>query len=332
MATLVGTPPNLIFASRFHAEFPGAPEISFARWLVLGVPFSAVFLACAWALLVYWLHPLPGGSMLGGRRSIARELEGLGAITPAEKRVLAVFLCVCFLWVFRADIPLDLRWGPLAISKIPGWSELVGLAGAQTRWVSDGTVAMMAAVAMFLIPSGRGKGERLVDRKIIEDLPWNVLFLFGGGFALSDGFTISGLSAYIGRQLEAVGTLPVPAQILGVVGTVMFLTELTSNTAVANMAMPLLAAMARAIPVNPIVLMLPGAISASCAFMLPVATPPNAIVFGTGLIPMRAMIRAGLLLNLVGVILVLLLVYFVAIPLWGIDPRQLPPSWLRAGA
>lgn len=332
IATLIGTPPNLIFASRFHTEFPGAPEISFARWLVVGLPFSAVFLVCTWCLLVYLLHPLPGGSMLGGRRAIGGELASLGAFTAAEKRVLAVFVSVCFLWIFRADIPLDLRLGWLAIPKIPGWSNLLGLVDAKARWVSDGTVAMMAALSMFFIPSGGNKGERLVDWKTIEDLPWNVLFLFGGGFALADGFTVSGLSNYIGQQLHAVGTLPAPAQILGVAGALTFLTELTSNAATANMAMPLLAALARAIEVNPLVLMLPAAISASCAFMLPVATPPNAIVFGTGLIPIRAMMRAGLLLNFLGMVLVLLVVYFIAIPLWGIEAGQLPASWLRPGA
>jgi len=332
IATLIGTPPNVVFASRFHTEFPGAPEIGFANWLIVGLPFSAVFLLITWALLVFFLHPLPRGSLLGGRQVIAHELSKLGPMTSAERRILAVFLSVSFLWIFRAEIPIDLNLGWFSIAKVPGWSNLVGLADAKTRWISDGTVAMMAALSMFFIPAGRQRGERLVDWTTIEDLPWNVLFLFGGGFALADGFVASGLSNFIGLQLQAFGSLPVPGQILGIAGTMTFLTELTSNTATANLAMPLLSALARAIQVNPLVLLLPATISASCAFMLPVATPPNAIVFGTRLVPIRAMIRAGLWLNFIGMILVLLLVYFVAIPLWQIDPRHLPPGWLAPGS
>jgi len=331
MATLIGTPPNVVFAFRFHQEFPGAPEIGFARWLMIGVPFSAVFLLLTWALLVFLLHPLGRGRLLGGREVIRQEAARLGPITRAETGVLAVFLCAAFLWIFRAEIPLEIQIGGFRISRIPGWSNLLGLVDANTRWVSDGTVAMMAALSLFLIPAGRKKGERLVDWTTVERLPWNVLFLFGGGFALADGFVASGLSEWIGQQCRSFGQLPVQGQILAISGAITFLTELTSNTATTNMVLPVLAGVARAIQVNPLVLMLPATLSASCAFMLPVATPPNAIVFGTGVVPLRAMIRAGLLLNLVGMVLVLLLIYFVAIPLWAIDPQHLPAGWLAPG-
>jgi len=324
MATLVGTPPNVIFASRFRAEFPGAPEIGFARWMMIAFPFSVVFLLVTWGLLTFVLHPLRGGRFWGGREAIGRKLAQLGPINRAEIGVLTVFLCAALLWVFRVDIPIGK-------ATIPGWSNALGLVEEKAKWVGDGTVAMMAGLSLFFIPSGRKKGERLVDWKTVEDLPWNVLFLFGGGFALADGFVASGLSDWLGDQCRSFGKLPVPGQILAVSGVTTFLSELASNTATANMVLPILAGVARAISINPLVLMFPATISASLGFALPVATPPNAIVFGTGYVPMSAMVRAGLLLDLVGMILVLPFIYFVAIPLWQIDPTHLPASWLAAG-
>jgi len=320
IATLIGTPPNVVFAAIFHEQFPGAPEIGFAPWIVIMFPFAAVFLAITWALMVYVLHPVRGGRFLGGRQTIRAEIERLGPIRRAEVGVLIVFTVTALLWIFRVNIPL----GGVTI---PGWSDLLGLVEGRTKWVGDGTVAMMAALSLFLIPSGREKGERLVDWRTVEKLPWNVLFLFGGGFALAAGFEASGLSDWIGAQSRAFGRLPVPGQILAVSGTITFLTEMTSNTATTNMVLPVLAGVARAIGTNPLVLMLPATISASCAFMLPVATPPNAIVFGTGYVPIGAMVRTGLVLNFIGMLLVLLLVYFLAIPLWGIEPGVLPEAW-----
>ncbi|KPL12214.1 hypothetical protein AMJ85_01605 [candidate division BRC1 bacterium SM23_51] len=317
VATLIGTPPNVVFGAIFHKEFPGAPAIAFAPWLFLALPFSVVFLLVAWALVTFVLHPVRGGRFLGGRGTIRGEIAKLGPITRAETCVLVVFLCAAFLWIFRVKIEIG-------SVTVPGWSNVLGL----VEWVRDGTVAMLAALSMFLIPSGRRKGERLVDWKTVEALPWNVLFLFGGGFALAHGFEVSGLSDWIGKQCRAFGHLPVPGQILAISGTITFLTELTSNTATTNMVLPILAGVARAIEVNPLVLMLPATISASCAFMLPVATPPNAIVFGTGYIPIGTMVRTGIVLNFVGMLLVLLLVYFVAIPFWQIDPTHLPATWL----
>ncbi len=327
VATLIGTPPNVVFAARFHQEFPGAPEISFAAWMLLAVPFAVVFLVIAWALLVWVLHPVGSARLLGGRAAIRAELARLGGWTRAEVGVAIVFLCAAFLWVFRAEIPLSVQIGGFQLNAIPGWGNALGLLNGKARWVSDGTVAMMAALSLFFIPSGRAKGERLVDWSTVDKLPWNILLLFGGGFALAEGFVSSGLSGWVGQQCLAFRDLPVPGQILAVSGIITFLTELTSNTATTNMVLPVLAGVARAIDVNPLVLMLPATISASCAFMLPVATPPNAIVFGSGLVPIGAMVRAGLVLNFIGMFLVLLLVYFVAIPLLGIDPGSLPPAW-----
>jgi sodium-dependent dicarboxylate transporter 2/3/5 len=321
MGTLVGTPPNVIFASRFHTEFPGAPEIGFTPWMLLAFPFAAVFLVIAWGLLTYVLHPLRGGGFLGGREAIRRELAQLGPINRAEICVLAVFLCAALLWVFRVDIPIG-------VVTIPGWSNLLGLVEGKTKWIGDGTVGMLAGLSLFFIPSGQKKGERLVDWKTVEALPWNVLFLFGGGFALADGFTASGLSDWIGEQCRSFGQLSVSGQILAVSGITTFLSELASNTATANMVLPILAGVARAIQVNPLMLMFPATIAASFGYMLPVATPPNAIVFGTGYVPMGAMVRAGILLDLIGILLLVPFMYFLALPLWHIDPTTLPAVWM----
>jgi sodium-dependent dicarboxylate transporter 2/3/5 len=325
VATLIGTPPNVVFGTIFHKEFPGAPEIGFAPWMIMALPLSVVFLLVAWAVVCFVLHPLRGGRFLGGREIVEAEIDKLGPISRAELSVLVVFLSAAFLWMFR----LEINVGPV---RIPGWANALKLVeeieGKSVKWVGDGTVAMIAALAMFFIPSGRKGGERLVDWKTVEDLPWGVLFLFGGGFALAYGFKASGLSTWIGEQCQLFGRLPVPGQVLAVSGTITFLTELTSNTATTNMVLPILAGVARAIQVNPLVLMLPATISASCAFMLPVATPPNAIVFGTGYIPIGTMVRTGIILNIIGMVLVLLLVYFVAIPFLGIDPGALPETWM----
>jgi sodium-dependent dicarboxylate transporter 2/3/5 len=323
IGTLIGTPPNVVFANIFQKSFPGAPPMGFAKWMVVMTPFALLFLLLTWALLVYVLHPLRGGRLFGGREIIQRELAGLGPISRAEIAVLIVFVAAALLWIFRVDIELGKR------VRIPGWSNALGLVENRKAWVGDGTVAMIAALALFFIPSGRHKGERLVDWRTVEALPWGVLFLFGGGFALADGFVASGLSDWVGNQCRAFDRLAVPGQILAVSGTVTALSELTSNTATANMVLPILAGVAKAIGVNPLVLMVTATISASYGFMLPVATPPNAIVFGTGYIPIRTMVWTGLLLDLIAIALVVPLVYFLAIPLWGIDPGVLPPEWLR---
>jgi len=324
VATLVGTPPNVVFASIFHQEFPGAPEIGFAAWMAMAFPFSVVLLFTAWAVVTFVLLPVRGGRLLGGRDLIGGEIEKLGPMTRAEIAVLIVFISVALLWLFRSDI----KFGNLTIK---GWSRLAGLVEGKKKWVGDGTVAMLAALSMFFIPSGKRKGERLVDWETIQSLPWNVVFLFGGGFALAEGFVVSGLSNWIGEQCRIFGRLSVPGQILSISGTTMLLTEVTSNTATTNMILPVLAGIARSIHVNPLVLMISATISASCAFMLPVATPPNAIVFGTGYVPIGTMARTGVVLNIISMILILLLVYFLAIPLWHIHPAQLPAAWLAGG-
>ena len=318
VGTLVGTPPNLVFSHIFQMEFPNGPEITFTTWLFLGLPLVCSFLLVAWLLLVYVIYPPGRGQFFGGGEIIQNELERLGPISKAEKRLLIIFLLTALLWIFRRDISFSDYF------KIPGWSTLLGL-----PQVDDGTVAIFMALSLFLIPAGISSRERLMNWETTQRLPWGILLLFGGGFALAAGFRQSGLSQWVGTQLVGLKTVPPVFMISSVSLLVTFLTEMTSNTATTQVILPVLASLAHAIKINPLLLMLPATISASCAFMLPVATPPNAVVFGSGYVPIIKMVRAGLVLNLVGVVMVLLTVYLVGVPLFNIELSHFPSGWAQ---
>ncbi len=318
MGTLIGTPPNLAFARIFAISFPEAPEISFSRWLLLGVPLIVVFLAVIWAFLTFAVHPIGGKQAACSRDIIRRERRGLGPMGPEEKRVLGVFIATALLWMTRNT----LRAGSLVI---PGWSDLLGLEG-----VDDGTVAMFMALLLFSLPA-KARGQRLMDWETATRLPWGILLLFGGGFALAAGFKQSALDVWIGSHFQPMAGTSTTGQIVTISTLVTFLTEVTSNTATTQMFLPILAAVAEGVRMNPLLLMIPATLSASCAFMLPVGTPPNAIVFGSGRVPMISMVRAGVLLNLMGVVLIYFTVMFLARFIFGISLTELPywVPWLR---
>jgi sodium-dependent dicarboxylate transporter 2/3/5 len=253
-----------------------------------------VFLVLAWFLLTRLIYPVGGESLLGGRDVIGEQLRGLGAMTKAEVRMAAVFLVTGLLWVFREPLPGF------------GWSAWMGF---RKDYVEDSTVAMLMAVMCFIIPSGTRPGVALLQWKSARRMPWGLLLLFGGGLALAGGMEKTGLDEHLGRQLAAVliwlpdlGKMAVTA--LGVTS----LTELTSNAASVNMISPVLARTAEQLNVPPLMLMLTATLAASCAFMLPVATPPNAIVYGSGRLRIFDMIKAGIWLNALGVVLVVLAV------------------------
>ncbi|MFH0792612.1 MAG: DASS family sodium-coupled anion symporter [bacterium] len=305
MATLIGTPPNLLLIQVYEIEFPGAAPISFAQWMMMATPLAVVFLLVTWVLLAYVLFPAGRETLLKGREVIRHELQKLGRMRPAEMRVLFIFSATVLLWIFRGG---DAKSGGLT-----GWSDRLGLAG----WVDDGTVAVAMALLLFLIPSGESKGGALMDWATAVRLPWGILFLFGGGFALAGGFESSGLSAWIGEGLKGLAGFP-PIILTGAVcTTVTFLSEMTSNTATAGAVLPIVAAVAKAIQVHPLSLMIPATLSASLGFMLPVATPPNAIVFGSGHVTIQQMAKAGLALNLIGIVLVTATTFLLALPLFG---------------
>ncbi|MEW5993564.1 MAG: SLC13 family permease [Candidatus Zixiibacteriota bacterium] len=310
-ATLIGTPPNLAFARIYQIYFPDAPEISFAAWLLFALPFAFIFLIIVWGLIVrlfVWRQP-----EFRAERSVFRdEYRQLGRISYEERSVLVLFILLAALWMFRADIDIG-------AFTIPGWSNLL----PTPEFIDDGTIAVAIATLLFLIPS-RSRQGRLMDWETATQVHWGIVHLFGGGFALASGFRESGLSEWLGVQLTGLSGFPPLLLVASVCLLITFLTELTSNTATTQMVLPILGSLAASIHVHPLLLMIPATLSASCAFMLPVATPPNAIVFGTGDVRMSHMMRTGIFLNLIGVVLVTSAIYLVGRFVFGFDPGQFP--------
>ncbi len=319
LATLIGTPPNPLLASNLQILYPEAPALNFAGWIVVGLPLSILMLLTAW-LVLGALFRLGELRRLVDREVIRSERDELGPMSFAEKAVLVDFALLALLWLTRVGVSI----GSL---RLPGWSALL----PHGAWVDDGTVALALALPLFMLPSRSGHGERLMDWPTARRLPWGIVLLFGGGFALARGFMVSGLGAWLGERLTGLGALPPLLLVLAICLVMTFLTELTSNTATTQMALPVLASVAAAVGVNPLLLMAPATFSASCAFMLPVATPPNAIVFGAERLRVADMARAGLLLNLIGAVLVTLCVYFLGGAAFGTDLGAVP-DWAAAGA
>ncbi len=315
LTTLVGTPPNLSLVRIFQILFPDAPDIAFGQWLFLCLPIGAILLILAWILITKIFLRAPDGLSVD-REVVGAERAALGPLSFEEKVVLAVFATTAVLWVFRVDLELG-------ILSIPGWSNLL----PHPEMIDDGTVAIAMASILFFIPvKDRSRGtSRVMGPDVIPRLPWDIVLLFGGGFALAAGFQQTGLAQLIGDQFGSLANLPTFLLILLVCLVITFMTELTSNTATAEMILPVLAAVAVATETNPLILMIPAALSASCAFMMPVATPPNAIVFGSGRLSVGEMARVGLFLNLLGALVIAGMVYALGIFLFDIDPGVLPP-------
>jgi len=291
MATLIGTPPNLIFAGVVEETYQ--IEITFLQWFSLGLPVAVVLLIICWYYLSYRAFPLKGLQFPGGKTVIKEQLKNLGPMSRQEKMVLAVFGLTALAWVSRSF---------LLVKLIPK--------------VDDTIIALTGAILLFILPSGK-RGERLLSWQDAVKLPWGVLLLFGGGIALAVGFQSSGLAQWIGTQLQTLGGVPIFILVLVIVATVNFLTEITSNLATTTILLPILAALAVMMGVHPFLLLIAATLAASCAFMLPVATPPNALVFGSGHIQMSDMIRTGVWLNLISILLLTLFVYFLLPHLWG---------------
>ena len=319
LTTLVGTPPNLSFVRIFEILFPDAPAIAFGQWLVMALPVGAIMLVVAWVMITRVFHRVPEGVTVD-RRVVETERARLGTVSFEERAVLAVFVSTALLWVFRVDLQLGFL-------TLPGWSRLLPDPGM----IDDGTVAIALASVLFFIPTRNRKGgaTRVMGPDVIPRLPWNIVLLFGGGFALAAGFQETGLAQLIGRQFEVLGNLPVFVMILLVCAALTFLTEFTSNTATTEMVLPILASVAVVTGTHPLVLMIPATLSASCAFMMPVATPPNAIVFGSDRITVGQMARTGIVLNLIGVVVIATVVFTVGLAVFDIDPSVVP-EWARS--
>ncbi|MEL7185579.1 MAG: DASS family sodium-coupled anion symporter [Pseudomonadota bacterium] len=288
MATLVGTAPNAMFAA-FMLENYGT-TIDFANWMLVGLPLTALMLPLAWLTLTRWIFNVDFRTSPEGLAALRNMKAEMGAITTPEKRVAIVFTLMALTWVTR---PLLIKLPPLAA-------------------LDDSLIAVAGAIALFLLPSGRKSDPLLLRWKYAEQLPWGVLLLFGGGLALAGAVANTGLSQWIGSALHTVGTLPLIALVAVTATMIIFLTELTSNIATTATFLPVVGAIAIDAGFDPIVIAIPVTLAASCAFMLPVATPPNAIVFGSGMLTIPKMARAGFLLNLFGIALVTFVAYAIA--------------------
>ena len=289
LGTLIGTPPNALLAG-FMAETYDV-TIGFLEWMFVGVPLVLVSLPLAWLLLARVLHPVGSARIAGGREALAAEARALGGLSRAEWTVGIVTAMTAAAWLTQ----------PLLARVAPG--------------ISDAGIAVAGALLLFLLPVANN-GARALNWEAAERLPWGVLVLFGGGLSLASGIQDTGLAVWIGEALGGIGTWPAILVVLAVTTVIVFLTELTSNTATAAAFLPVVSSLAVAIGANPLLLAVPTALGASCAFMMPVATPPNAIVFGSGRVTMPQMMRAGIWLNLVFIVLI------TAVALW-LAPRVL---------
>ena len=288
MATLVGTAPNAILVG-FMLETYGT-EIDFASWMLVGLPLTAMMLPLAWIVLTRIAFKVDFHTSPESRTALASMKEELGPMSTPEKRVAIVFLCVAIAWVTR----------PLLV-QIPG---LHGL--------DDSGIAIAGAIALFVLPSGNKQDPLLLRWNYAEQLPFGVLLLFGGGMSLARRVADTGLAQWIGGNLETVGALPLPVLVIIAATMIIFLTELTSNIATTTTFLPVVGAIAIESGFDPIVVAVPVTFAASCAFMLPVATPPNAIVFGSGMLTIPKMVRAGMMLNIGGIFLVSLVALYLA--------------------
>lgn len=302
LGTLIGTPPNMIFAGVVK-EIYGI-DISFATWMLFGVPFAAILLLVAWFYLIKMAFPMRIKELPGGKEIISSERKRLGNISFEEKLVLVVFLATAVAWITRSFIPFDF------MSRI-----------------DDTIIAIAAAIILFLLPSKSSKDSQLLNWKDALNIPWGILLLFGGGLAIAKGFKDSGLATWIGEQLTVLEGVHLVIVILCVTALVTFLTEITSNTATATMMFPIMASLALALDLHPYALMVAAAIAASCAFMLPVATPPNAIVFGSGYLKIGDMAKSGFWLSIFTIIFVGVMIYFYMPIAWGIDIGTFPNSF-----
>ncbi|MCK4622192.1 MAG: DASS family sodium-coupled anion symporter [Desulfuromonadales bacterium] len=306
VATLIGTPPNTILAGYLQKTY--GYEITFVDWMKVGVPLVVIFLPLCWLWLIKIANPMKLKKVPGGRDMITRELKEMGAMSAGERWTALVFCLTAFGWIFRTKL---------------------GFIFPYPKLVTDAAIAMTGAIALFLIPINMKKNEFVMDWHWATKMPWGVLILFGGGLSMAAGFKATKLAEWIGSQVGLLENAPIFILIFAVTTLIIFLTELTSNTATSAMVMPILSAVAIGLGQSPLLLIIPAAVAASCAFMLPVATPPNAIVFGSGYVTIPQMAKSGFGLNLIGIALVALLTYVLVFPVFDVVIGDIP-AWAQA--
>lgn len=304
IATLIGTPPNLVLAGVVSDIY--GYEITFSQWFIFGFPISILLLIICWTYLTRLAFTFKQTEFPGGKQEIKRLLKNLGSFTYEEKIIATIFGLTAFCWITRSFLLKEF---------LPA--------------IDDTIIAIFFAIVLFLIPA-KNKKEQLINWEEAVKLPWGIILLFGGGMALAKGFETSGLAQWIGNQMTLLQGITTLLLIALLIAAVNFLTEITSNLATTAMLLPVLAPMALTVDIHPFILMVGAAVAASCAFMLPVATPPNAVVFGSGYLRIPDMVSKGIIMNIISIIIVSLFVYFLLPELWNIVvvgfPEELKPN------
>ena len=309
-ATLIGTPPNGVLITQMSQLFPDAPEITFSTWMLFALPMSFIYMLIAWVLLTRFVFPLPASTPFSGKKFIQTEIRKLGTMSTEEKRVTGVFAAFAVLLITRKErlFGEDI--------DVFGWSyyldNILRSIGAEPvgYMIDDGSVSIAVALMLFMIPASKSVGGRLMDWEDAKRVPWGILILFGGGLAIAKGFGASGLSDYVAVLLgDLLGDAEPLIIVMSTVAFITGLTEVASNTATISLSLPIMASLSQAIEAHPLLLMIPTTLAASCAFMLPVSTPPNAIVYGSGRIPIMKMVIAGIWLDILSVFLLTFFVY-----------------------
>ena len=301
IATLIGTPPNLVFAGIIQEVYN--IEISFLKWFQFGLPISILLLAISWIYLTKVAFKFKQNEFNEGKEEINMQLEELGPISYEEKIVLSVFVLTGLAWILRTYL----------LNKfIPN--------------LDDSIIALISGISLFLFQANNqeGKNEKIMNWEDAVKLPWGILLLFGGGLAIAQGFQSSGLANWIAENLTQLNGFSLFIILLVLITVVNFLTEITSNLATTAMLLPILAPTAVILGVHPYVLMVGATLAASCAFMLPVATPPNAVVFGSNYLKISDMVRVGILMNIISIIIIFMMVYFILPILWNFNAFQNP--------
>ncbi|WP_025740066.1 SLC13 family permease [Aquimarina pacifica] len=301
IASLIGTPTNLILANIVKEAYNY--EITFVNWIIIGLPISVLLLIICWYYLVEVAFSFKQKQFPGGKDEVKSQLQKLGKLSYEEKWVLVIFVCTALAWISRSFLLQPI---------FPA--------------IDDTIIAITAAILLFLIPSKK-KGIPLMDWKSAVQLPWGILLLFGGGLSLAIGFKTSGLALWIGTQMILLQGTYLILLLIIIIAMVNFLTEITSNVATTSMLLPVLASMALSLDIHPFILMIGATISASCAFMLPVATPPNAIVFGAGYLTIPDMIKKGFWLNILSIVIITILVYYAVPYFWEFDAFSFPETF-----
>lgn len=296
VATIIGTPPNTIMVGMMDSLY--GQQITFAQWLLYGLPLSIIMMVATWILLTKFLFPTGDLKLSEGRDVIDREIAKLGTITYQEKVVLGVFTFVAIAWVAGSFVKIS--------------------------FVNDTVIAMIGTLLLFIIPSNWKKGEFILDWKTAVKIPWDIVLLFGGGFAVAGAFGKTGLAKWMSEQLTLLDGVSVLIFVLIATLLVVFLTEVTSNTATATLLVPIMGSAAVAMGVHPYATIIAACVGASFAFMLPVATPPNAVVFGSGAVRIIDMMKAGIWLNIIGTIVIVVFTVYLLPVLWGIDLSAVP--------